>query len=78
MNVDLGVSAAKPARWKTVGHLQRYPNAEDHGMVLKAVLGQWQVLLKRSGVKDFGFLVYKTQNSEDLGLMRPSLNVSAD
>lgn len=78
MNVDVGVSAAQPARWETFSHPQRYPNAEDHGTVLKAALGQWQVLLKRLGVEDFGFLVSKTQNSEDMGLMRLFLNVSAD
>lgn len=78
MNVDLGVSVAKPARWETISHPQHYPNTEDHGKVLKAVLGQWQVLLKRLRVKDFGFLGYTTQNSKDFGLTRPFLNVSAD
>lgn len=61
-------------RWETVSH----PNAEDHGVVLKAALGQRQVFPKRLRVTDFGFLVYKTQNSEDLGLMRPFLDASAD
>lgn len=76
--MDLGGSTAKPSRWETSSHLQRYPNAEGHGTVLKAALGQWQMILKRLRVKDFGFLFYKTQNSEDLELTRPFLNVSAD
>lgn len=64
--MDLGVSIAKLAGWEAISHPQCHPNAD--GVVLRAALGQWQVLLKRSRVKDFSFLVYKTQNSEDLGL----------